>query len=261
MKNNLALYDCLAAFVHHHWGGAIILPDAFYKQTVNDPKDDALPITDAELHSRYLEPWLALSFEQAQIATRKISSMLSHKHGYVLTAQQMTNHKALQWTIVDAYNTGLFDLFPTPLEQPPLRFGNDSLIHRSTLQRELQGPEYSLPHQQCHHCGRTGTDPRGVPFGKKDLRYCHQASCSSSGNPQDHDEHCCFRNWKRHQETLRKSLTRNAHNHEHSEQIFHKYLLKRYALNHGKIPLVQVAHPKPPHLRKELDPYRVQVIP
>ncbi len=240
-----------------YWGGAVLLPEAMINFRV--PEGGDILLSDADFDVHYRQPWRNLSFPQAQLITRKLAAGLSLQHGYVLTAQQLTDHRALQWMIVDACNTGLFDPFPTSLDQPPLRFGNDSLVYRSTLQRELIAPEYSFPYQQCYYCGRTGTDPRGISFGTRLLHYCHYNTCSSSGNPRDHDSQCCYGQWKRIHDSLRKTLKRNETNVAHCEQTFHTFLKKRYAINHGKTALVQVASPKPPHLMNLLDPYRVRV--
>jgi hypothetical protein len=166
----------------------------------------------------------------------------------LLSVIHTADHKALQWTFVNAYKLNLFEMFtdePLPLNK-----------HEGDwIKQEFVGPEYSLSYKQCHYCGRLDADTRRSLFGKR-LQFCHVDSCTSNPNPSEHGEGCVHGPWKLKKAAFLKQYER-LESKSSREKAFWEFLEERHKANMQQTRLVTVEKARPLGWQSVLDPLRI----
>lgn len=177
-----------------------------------------LDLTKEEFAKEYFHPWEALSPEQAIEVAKYWNLAFMPAKALLMDLIPISEHRALQWTMVNVHEVQLFEVFQN------YRMGYDLLSHT------FLAPEHALPYKQCRYCGRLDHDPRGKAFGKR-LSFCHRTGCPSDPNPTDHISGCCYKAWRRQKDNLRVRCRELSKTPEKLTAFFLRFCAKRYQQN------------------------------
>lgn len=192
---------------------------------------EELNLEESEFSERFITPWVDLTSKQLSDVLRIWNFAFRFRIGQELVLQPFRELSALQWTVIQVYKLNL----------PGLVVFNKSAEYFETAKPDpqtdmisllFQAEPYCLPVRQCFFCGRLDEDPRGKPFAKQGLTLCHLERCQThSANLPDHDKHCCYREWNRRKDSLKRTLKNRSLNQEKAIDIFLMFCQKRFEAN------------------------------
>ncbi len=190
---------------------------------------DSLELKGIEFYTTFIEPWRNLTDEQlTQVVALWNAHLLTHRQ-WVMNITTSCDYRALQWTLVNVYETQLFDVFLDDYESELSCKG--PIEQLDWITHSFVAPIYSLPYKQCRFCGRLDTDPRGRAFGKRNLNFCHLTGCPSDPSPSSHPTGCCYGDWKRIKNNIRLQCKRTEQEPQKVIQAFIQFVKERYEHN------------------------------
>jgi len=220
---------------------------------------EPLGLTGLEFYQKYVEPWTLLTPEQAIEVAKYCSLKLTVTNQFQIEVNVACNHQALHWTLVNVYQTNLFNVFLEDYEAELSK--NEPPENWDWVTHQYVAPQYSLPYRQCSYCGRLDEDPRGKNFGKNDLAFCHLESCPSDPTPSRHSEGCCYGDWKRLKNNIRATCRRLSDDPQEVSTAFFEFCKNRYQENLKLLIPVRVQKAKPYKWSSVLDPLSFSVHP
>lgn len=207
----------------------------------------SLELTELEFFQRFLEPWAALDPQQMQEVAKYWNMLYLPSHSLLMDLTPISQHRAIQWTMVNVFETHLFEMFVPDYKEEFLSRKPDIIT------RYFLAAEYSLPFKQCRYCGRLDSDPRGKLFTQNKLKLCHAEGCESNPNYNQHKEGCCFKSWQPKKTLLIDQCRDYENNLEKLERVFTSFFWDRYEENLKIQTPVRVKKERPFGLRTPFD--------
>ncbi|WP_373533051.1 hypothetical protein [Vampirovibrio sp.] len=203
---------------------------------------EQLNVSTELFYEKYLTPWSNLTQEQVIELVKHWNLVNCPEKNLLLQAIPTYEHLALHWTLINIYETKLFDVF---LKEYQTELPATCPEKLDWISYKFGGPAYALPFKQCYYCGRLETDPRGREFGKQGLFYCHLTECSPEPSPSAHAFGCCYGDWKRQKNNIRNICKRQQTDPNKVIAAFLSFCEARYQANLQMRVRVQVKQEKP----------------
>jgi hypothetical protein len=184
------LFEPLLKWFRYNWGFAF---------------EDNLPaLSDFEkenFNKIFIEPYINRSKEDLKLISKYQTNYIFETYGKqiffnVSIEEKPSYFKAIDWVMVNIKELNL----------EGLNFSYE--YHYDDVMEEF----YREPYKQCRCCGRldkdTRTNTKNNTFNNKS-KFCHLNDCElTSLNPNDHEEGCCYREWKIIKKHLKQKFKR-----------------------------------------------------
>ncbi len=194
-----------------------------------------IDIEEKEFVEKFINPYIGYSLEELKIITKEQTRLSAHYLGKIvlfdINVGEQTHYNALHWLMVNIAELNLngLDFFYLSEEE----YYDYCIENRDSPFYDYMDFVHGFtqePYKQCHFCGQPDKDKTKKKFNKRRI-FCHSYNCAEDEpNIKEHEEDCCFRQWKIIKKHYRQKLNRALSGkrlkslQERKEKVIHIFL-------------------------------------